>query len=282
MAQSALKANREFINITNATIVRMNEGVVKVHAFKPTQYVVSSYIIELPTKLVLIDFQINLADSGNLLNYALSLNKGIEMGILTHYHFDHWLGVKTLTDANIPIFALNETINQLREFYVNGVANPFQTAASDLLNFIRPISLGSRFIDGVQFSFEKVVGGENPFTLITRLPAFSVISVGDLVGNQVHAYLPEVTDFKEWLSVLDLFLQKYPYRNILVGHGDPSAPEQIKQTIEYLTYVRDIANTFKTLDGYRASILKRYPNFPNTPIINCAFSGFNCIRGNFS
>lgn len=260
----------------------MNEGIVKVHAFKPTQYVVSSYIIELPTRLVVIDFQTNVADSGNLLNYALSLNKAIEMGILTHYHFDHWVGVKTFTDAKIPIFALNETVEQLRGFYVNGGPNPFQTAAADFLNFVRPISLGSRIIDGVEFSFEKVVGGENPITLITRLPAFSVISVGDLVGNQIHAYMPEVTDFKEWLSVLDFFLQKYPYRNILVGHGDPSAPEQIKQTIEYLTYVRDIANTFKTLDGYRASILKRYPNFPNTPIINCAFSGFNCIRGNFS
>lgn len=270
-------SNREYLNITGATIVKMNEGNVKIHAYKPTQYVVSSYIIELPTKLVVIDFQISPVASANMLQYARSLNKSIDRGILTHYHFDHWNGVETFKD--IPIYAMNETINQIRNFYVNGRDNQYKTRASDFLNYVKTAKLGSEIIDGVEFVFEKIIDGENPFTMTTRLPAYSVLAVGDLIYNQRYAYVAEVQDYNRYFSTLKTFGRFYPYRNILIGHGDPAGPKQIKETYEYLAYVRNVASKYKTLAEYRASILNRYPNYPNKPIIDCPFTNMNCPYG---
>jgi glyoxylase-like metal-dependent hydrolase (beta-lactamase superfamily II) len=279
-AQSVLVPNRDYINTTNGRIVRINEGKVKIHAFQPAQYVVSTYIIELPSKLVVIDFQISPADAANFLQYARTLNKPIDHGILTHYHFDHWLGVESFENTT-PIYALPETIGQLRDVYVNGRENAFKTKAAEFLKYLKPIDLGLKVMDGVEFYFEKIAATENPYSLMVRLPAFSVMVAGDLVNNQRHVYLAEVSDFSRWISTLEAFLKTYPYRNVLVGHGDPSGPQQIRENIEYLNFVRNIANNFKSLAQYRASILKQYPSYPNEGIVDCPFTNFNCIFGVF-
>lgn len=271
---------REFITLTDATIIKINEGNVKIHAYKPLRYLVSSYIIELPNKLVIIDFQSNPNDGYNFYQYALSLNKTIERSILTHYHFDHWNGVDCFQEL-APIFALNETFNQIRDYYIFGRPNYFQDRAADLLFYLKPIKLGSETIDGIQFTFEKIDGGENPNTLIISLPDYQVVAVADLVYNQFHVYFGETTDFSQWISILKNFQNKYPFRNVLVGHGDPAAFEQYQETIDYIEHVRNIANTFKNLADYRNSILRKYPNHGNQAIINCPFTNLDCVYGIF-
>ena len=278
LGEMYINSNRELFNTSTASIVRMTEGNVRIHAFKPNQYVVSSYIIELPTKLVLIDFQLLTTDATNFLQYAQSLNKTIDRGYLTHYHFDHWAGVEVFKTV-APVYAMNESINQIRNFYVNGRDSPYKPKAVDFLGYVRTATLGCEYIDNVQFCLEKITGGENPFTMIIRLPSYSVLAVGDLVYNQRHVYVGELLNYNDWFSLFNYFLKMYPYRNILIGHGDPSGPFQIRETIDYLTYVRDIANNYKTLGDYRASILKKYPNYVNEPIINCPFTNLSCPYG---
>lgn len=278
--QMYLNSNREYFNTTTASIVRMNEGNVRIHAYKPNQYIVSSYIIELPTKLVIIDFQAVTADATNFLQYARSLNKPIDRGILTHYHFDHWFGADVFKNI-APIYAMSDTINQIRTFYVNGRDNPNKIKAADFVNYVRTATLGVEVIDGVQFSLERITGGENPFTMLIRLPAYSTIAVGDLVYNQRYVYVAETQDFNQWFTILNSFLRYYPYRNILIGHGDPAGPQQLRETIEYLIYVRDVANNYKTLPEYRNAILSRYPNYANKRIIDCPFTNLNCAYGIF-
>jgi glyoxylase-like metal-dependent hydrolase (beta-lactamase superfamily II) len=279
LAHSGFQSNREYLNTTNASIIRINEGKVRIHTFKPNQYIVSSYIIELPSRLVLIDFQTNPLDSANMLRYASSLNKPIDRGYLTHYHFDHWGGVETF--KSVPIYALSETIDQIRSFYVNGRDNAFKTKAADFLNYAKSAKLGSELIDGVEFFTEKVIDGENRFTMTIRLPSHNVLAVGDLVFNQKYVYVAEVEDYNKWFSTLKRFFRYYPYRNILIGHGDPGGPKIVKETHDYLLFIKNVANNYKTLAEYRSNVLKRYPNYSNKIIIDCPFTNLNCAYGIF-
>lgn len=273
-----LNSNRTYFNTSTASIILIKERNIRIHAYKPNEYIVSSYIIELPTKLVIIDFQTLAEDAADFLKYAQSLNKTIDRGYLTHYHFDHWTGADEFKNI-APIYALNESINQIRNFYANGRENIYKTKATEFVKYVQTATLGCEYIDSVKFCLEKVTGGENPFTMIIKLPSYSVMAVGDLVCNQDYAYLGELHDFNDWFSILNNFLKGFSYKNILIGHGDPSGPPQIKETIKYLTFVRDVANNYKTLEEYRTVILKEFPNYAYKPMIDCPFTNFSCPYG---
>lgn len=178
-----LNTNRDYLYTESASIIRMTERNVRIHAYKPNEYIVSSYIIELPTKLVIIDFQLVPTDAANFLQYAQSLNKPIERGILTHYHFDHWAGAEVFKNV-APIYAMNDSIKQIRNFYANGRNSSYKMKAADFVSYVRMATLGCEYIDSVQFCLERVKGGENPITMIIRLPSYSVLAVGDLVYNR--------------------------------------------------------------------------------------------------
>ena len=94
------------------------------------------------------------------------------------------------------MYALYETIEQIRQFYTLGRENAFKNDALDLLTHIKPMSVTGEKIDRVQFYYEKIVGGENPNTLITRLPDQKTLISGDFVFNKFHSFGAEVTDFR--------------------------------------------------------------------------------------
>ena len=278
--QFIIYSHGQTIKFQNATVVISKENNVRIHAFKPPDYVVSSYVLELPAKLVVIDFQLN-PESGNLFySYVTSLKKPIDRSILTHYHFDHWNGYDSFAKV-APVYALTESIDQITSFYINGKPNDFRNRAIEFLNYTRPIKLGMERIDGILFNYERIQGGENLNTLLISLPMHQAVAVGDLVYNKFHVYVGETTDFSQWIKILNYMKVKYPYRNILIGHGDPAKACNYQETIDYIEYVRNVANTFKTLPEYRASILKVYPNYPNEAIVNCPFTNLTCPFGNF-
>ena len=78
-----LNSNRTYFNTSTASIILIKERNIRIHAYKPNEYIVSSYIIELPTKLVIIDFQTLAEDAADFLKYAQSLNKTIDRVYLT-------------------------------------------------------------------------------------------------------------------------------------------------------------------------------------------------------
>ena len=272
--------SREIINANNATIIKIHEGNVKIHAFKPNSYIVSTYIVELPKKLVLFDLQYFVNDAKNYLDYARSINKPIDRIILSHYHVDHWGGAEVFNNV-APIYALRESINELRQVYVNGLPNAFRDKAINLLKYIKRASLGKEIIDGVLFRFERILNAEVPFTLVTTLSRQQVIVTSDLVSNNYHSYVAEVKDFSTWISVLRYFKKNYPYRNVLVGHGDPANASAYDDNIEYLRFVRNVKSKTTNLADYRAAVLAKYPDFPNKVIVDCPFTGLNCRLGKF-
>ncbi|CAF0912895.1 unnamed protein product [Brachionus calyciflorus] len=264
----------------NSTVIKIYEENVVLHAFKPEPYVVSSYVVELKSKLIVFDMQYETQNAKNFLDYCKTLNKPIDRIILSHYHFDHWLGASVFKDE-APIFALNETIDQINEIYIKRKENGFKLAAVDFLKYVKVIKEHSENIDGVEFIFEKILNGENPITLITRMPCIKTMIVGDLVYNKFYMYVGEVVNIDTWIAVLEYFQTNFLYNHILVGHGDPVGQTAFYENINYLKYVKSVSENFKTLDEYRSSIFQKYPNYGNPGIVNCPFTNFTCPYGTF-
>lgn len=268
------------LTFNDATVIKTHQKDVVIHTFKPKPYVVSSYVIELKSKLVVFDVQYESINAKNFLDYCKTLNKKIDRVILSHYHFDHWLGANFFKDI-APIYALNETIKQINDIYINRKENNFKQAAIEFLKYVKVTNEHIETIDGVSFVFEKILNGENPFTLITRIPSLKTMIVGDLVYNKYYMYVGEVENVETWISVLKYFESNFPYDNILIGHGDPIGKEVFPENIEYLQFVRDVAATTKNLNEYRSKILAKYPNYGNVGIVNCPFTNFTCPYGEF-
>lgn len=130
---------------------------------------------------------------------------------------------------------------------------------------------------------KKIQGGENSNTLVISLPAQYVVFIGDLVLNKRHLYLAETTDYGQFITILQKLQISYPYRNLLSGHGRPADNSIIQSNIEYIDFVRNVANTFKTQSQYVAALTNRYPANPPYEympgIIQCPFTAPNCSLG---
>ena len=198
---------------------------------------------------------------------------------MTHAHFDHFNGAPQWTNI-CSIFALQESINDLRYLSSQSRYN-FKPSADILLRFIQPLpSLKPQTIDGVLFNFEHLRGGEMNNSLIISLPKQQAFFPADNAYNQRHNYVAEVTDFSEYILMLQNFQKNYPYRNMLPGHGLPTNFTVLQSNIEYINFVRNVANIKKTKEEYVAILLKRYPNYP-PDFVDCPFTASNCTLGIF-
>ncbi len=209
----------------------------------------------------------------------MSLNKPVERCLLTHAHFDHFLGVSQWKNA-CSVYALQETIDQMRNL-ASTTDYQFTSAVSDILTYIQPLSsLNPVLIDNVCFLFERFQNAENNFTLTVSLPLQSTVFTADIILNKKHLYLPETRDYSVYIAVVRSFQQRYPYRNVLVGHGKPSDASVYQEVIDYLDLVRNVvAVNYKKADEYTAFLTNRYPSYDNTFVVDCPFKNPNCTLG---
>lgn len=266
-----------------ATVVRIYEPGAVLHVFRPEPYVATTNIAELSNSLVVFDSQPDPQVTASLVRYLQSLNKPVVRIILSHYHFDHWVGLNGLRQAfpNAPIYALSATISRISSFYANGQPNNFQAAAQQIVPFLTPITPGYETIDGVRFYYNEIFNTENPNTLMTVMPRQQVVVTADMVGKNRHMFVAEAQDFNNWISTVQNFQRYLPYRNYLPSHGDPLTSSELPSAIEYLTYVRDLVATNPTPQAYVSSLTTRFPNHEAAAIIPCRNTQPACLFGNF-
>ena len=99
------------------------DSQVTVHQFiGQTLIDVSSYVIELPTKLVIFDAQFVLSDANELLTLTKTLRKPIDRIVISPAHPDHHLGSDVFKNI-APIYALEETIREISSTSQFTIAN---------------------------------------------------------------------------------------------------------------------------------------------------------------
>ena len=115
-----------------------------------------------------------------------------------------------------------------------------------------------------------------------------------MVYKNKHIYVGEVKNYSVWIETFKYFQKRYPYRNILTGHGYPTNNSIYQTNIQYLEFIVYVANTKKNKADYMALLEETYPTktngkyftlsentYDNTVIAACPWNYPNCPMGIF-
>ena len=269
-------ANREYFNTTDGVQgVKVAEGNVKFHTVRTAEGSNTVNIIEFPSQLMIIDFGFSINDSIKYLNYARKLNKTIGSCYLVQDSVDHFTGYPAWQNDCLTTLALNETISRVRPFAF--FPNVFQDAARAFISKAQPVMgdvmTSKRVVDGEKLYLEKVAGIKPDYFLLITMPEKKALFAGDTVKDKGHLNLAYNHNMALWFDLLSKY-KRYCYRNVFMGHGFPVDYTNNKNydlNVEYLTFIRDVANTYKKKEEYTKVILDRFPDYFSPSLVSAPF-----------
>jgi hypothetical protein len=269
-------AKREYFNTTDGVQgVKVVEGNVIFHTVRTAEGSNTVNIIEFPSQLMIIDFGFTVNDSIKYLNYARKLNKTIGSCYLVQDSVDHFNGYPAWQNDCITTLALNETISKVRPFAF--FPNFFQDAARAFISKAKPVMadvlIRGLVVDGVKLNLEKVSDVKPEYFLLITMPEKKALFAGDTVKDKGHLNLAYNRNMALWFDLL-LRYKRYGYRNVFMGHGFPVDYTNNKNydlNVEYLTFIRDIANTYKKKEDYTKVILDRFPDYFSPTLVSAPF-----------
>lgn len=265
------KHNREHIFSEGGSIVKVNEDGVMMHSFKMPNKTYTTNMIEMNSKLLVIDFGMYAKDAENAVRYAKSLGKTEIICLLTHDHFDHFGGYIAWKDYCTETVALSVHIDMVRESSKN--PSSFSESGKAFVNNAKPVSPGEYKIDGNEVIYKNIKNVETEDFLLVVLPDQKAMFLGDIIVRDSHFFLADNHNIGNWIDFLKE-LRCHKYRNMFLGHGHPlnwAASKSYEENMEYLKFVRDIANTYKNKEDYVKQIINRFPDRYSEFIIGCPF-----------
>ena len=246
---------------------------VTIHHYETSfPILVNSYIIELPTKLVIFDAQYILPAANEFLLHARSLNKPIDRVIISHSHPDHYFGLEVFTNV-APIYALDETIREIAMtayYYIGKNRQTLRDLVPMYATFPTRVQREStEIIDDVTFNFMRIQRTEASNTLVMILPAQRSIFIGDLVFNEVHYYLAE-RNFDSWMNTLKDFQRDFLFFNLFQGHGTPTTTLRLHDNIEYLDFAKQTYLSSPNFKAFKIAMTEKYPTYKLDSILDLA------------
>lgn len=247
---------------TGATVTVNDLGDVKVHSYLSPQQVFANntHIIETSSQLVLIDTQFILPMAKDYRAYADSLGKPIERLVITHEHPDHFLGSEAFAD--IDIYSLESVAGKIKAHGQKEIdEKKAQFGESIASTFVVPEALepGLIEIDGVSFLFESVVNAEAEEQMVTKLPDYGVVSVGDIVYSGVHMILAGQPP--SWIVALkELKAGAEDYPIVLSGHGTTTNPAVYDTNIAWLGKAGDLMSSVKNGKDFKNGMTEAFPD----------------------
>ena len=195
--------------------------------------------------------------------------------ILTHYHADHFYGLKALKDAGAQVWAQRAALGYLGS---GEAERRREQRAQDLFPWIdgsMPIVRADRWLEGdtsfdlggVHFDVYWFGPAHSPEDLVIAVPSEGVIFSGDLFFTGRIPYVGEA-DSKAWLERIGRLIELRP-RVMVPGHGQVSREpaKDLVLTREYLTFLR--ASMGKAVedfvpfeDAYRQTDWSRFSMLP--------------------
>ena len=219
----------------------------------------STHIIETPNNLVVIDTQFLLPNALDFRAYADSLGKPIERVIITHEHPDHFLGSEAFADLDVYALAeVSEKIEANGQAEVDEKQADFGDAIASTYAMPNVLEPGTVEIDGVTFVFESVANAEAEIQLVTTLPDYDVVSVGDIVYSGVHLILAGSPP--TWIEALDS-LNAVSTENtyVLPGHGVPSGADLYDANVAWLMTAGALMEMAVTGEEFKAGLVEAFP-----------------------
>ena len=251
-----------FVRDSGITVTVQDLDEVVVHSLTAPEQVFanSTHIIETPNSLVLIDTQFLLPFALDYRAYADSLDKPIERLLITHEHPDHFLGSEAFSD--LPIYALEEvatTIAEIGQAEVDEKQADFGEMIASIFVVPEVLDVDELEIDGITFQFETVINAEAEIQLVTSIPEYGVISVGDIVYSGVHLILAGSPP--SWIEALEnLQANSDDYPIVLAGHGVPGTPELYEENIAWLMTASELLGTVETFEEFKSGLVEAFPD----------------------
>lgn len=252
-----------------ATSVRkLGGGDVTLHVFTSPEVgeMVNSLVVETPNALVVVDVPLYQPFADAFRAYLDGLGKPIDRVLLSHAHPDHWLTLATFADA--PSYAFREVIDEMA--ILKDLAVGYHTSIHpDLVprEVVLPahtIEPGPLVVDGVTLVLHKLLDAEATATMLVEIPALSALLANDLVYDRCYAYVATrkadgSSTMDHWIAALHEYRAR-GFETIVPGHGSPSGPEIIDETLAYLDFAKDVLATARGGEELVRRFKDRYPD----------------------
>lgn len=167
--------------------------------------------------------------------------------IVTHYHADHFYGLKALKDAGADVWAHRASL----EYFESGEGQrrleqrsrdlfPWVSEKTELVRADHWLERDESFtLGGLRFEVNHMGPAHSPEDLIVVVPSEGVIFSGDILFAGRIPFVGEA-DSKRWLERIDTLLALKPVL-MVTGHGQLSRDPQkdLALTRDYLRYLRE-------------------------------------------
>ncbi len=201
--------------------------------------------------------------------------KPIRRVIVTHYHADHFYGLKPLKDAGAEIWAHRGSLDYLS----NGEAErrreqrardlfPWVDADTPLLHADRWLEGDEAFtMGGVRFEIQHFGPAHSPEDLVVVVPQEGVVFSGDILFTGRLPFVGEA-DSRAWLARIARLIELAP-KLMVTGHGEASRDpgRDLALTRDYLTFLRAamgkaVADFMPFEEAYKKTDWSRFAKLP--------------------
>lgn len=157
--------------------------------------------------------------------------------------------------ADIDMYALAETADLIA---ASGQAEFGDAIAS---TFVIPevFEPGTVEIDGVTFEFSEVMDAEAEYQLVTTVPKYDVVYVGDIVYSGVHLILAGAPP--TWTEALEnLKAASSDSTVVLAGHGVPGTADLYDENIAWLAKAGELLSEGATAESFKSGLVEAFPD----------------------
>jgi glyoxylase-like metal-dependent hydrolase (beta-lactamase superfamily II) len=236
----------------------------------------SHTLIHGPTEAAVVDPPITVAQTTALADWIASFGTRLTAIYITHWHADHWLGTRQLTERfpGVTVYATEATIARMIESTPDGQPSalwtslfPGQLPDVPIPILAEPIPADGFTIDGDRVVAVEAGHSDTDDSTVLHVPSLGLVAAGDVVYNNVHQFLAESADggLAGWHRALDVVESLQP-THVVAGHKDqtrPDAPATIAETRRYLDDGGRLLAGEPTRQEFFAQMLKLYPGRVN-------------------
>jgi glyoxylase-like metal-dependent hydrolase (beta-lactamase superfamily II) len=224
-----------------------SDPMVKIHMVKCKKpFLTNAFIIQTQNALVVIDSLLSEEEGEKLRAYANTLEKPIEMVILTHPHYDHYMGLPSFSDCKT--YGLEINIKEMQE-------------AGKEEKYIPKYVLSDKFeVDSIKYESSNIINAHCKNHLLLLMPTIGLVASGDLLAATNHL-LPY--DYEAYVDGMHIIYEKTKtgYTHFLAGHDvEPSDIKYVKENLDYMEECLKIANSVSSLEELDVKIKATFPN----------------------
>jgi len=194
-------------------------------------------------------------------------NLPIKYLIITHYHLDHYFGIKAYKKENAKVVShanlkkmvgtgeLEEYLSMVKKSFPRLFEKVEIYAPDIVVEDSLTLKVGSK-----QLHIKTASPAHTNTDIIVYLPDTKEIFVGDLVFyNRIPFVADRYSSSKNWLRVLKE-LKSMDIKTIYNGHNRPLGKDAIDFTYEYISFLREEISKMKDEDIFYDEIKEKLMN----------------------